>query len=198
MAKAKKADVEIYTDAGVKEPLSAWAAVIVRKDGRGGISECSGMLRGYAPPDLSEARAIANALHKCQLEKLIEPGELVVVRCDNHVVVGRISGKRKFKKPPSAPLVEAIETIRKLVAEMKCRLRVLHVQGHADLARGDRYSIYNARADLLCCRVLGLNRTKEAEVGLSDYQFEQRSRQIARKPSLGRVRETVAKLSGSA
>jgi ribonuclease HI len=199
----KRADVELFTDAGVRFGLASWAVVILRKDGRGGIVEASGLLRGEADSYVAEARAIANGLHKARLEKLIGRGESVVVRCDNLGVVDRWRGRvsrtnAPFLKKPRPDLVEAFAVIRREVGRLGCSLELRHVKGHSSIASGDRCSIMNARADFLCSRELGNARARDAGVGVTDRQFEVRSTQLERSSALRRVFETVARLTGRA
>lgn len=193
------ADVELFTDAGVRGCVASWAVVILRRDGRGGIVEASGLLRGEADSYVAEARAIANGLHKARLEGLIGRNERVVVRCDNLGVVDRWRGRRthtgaEFRKKPRPDLLEAFAVVKREAARLGCRLELRHVKAHVDLAAGDRCSIMNARADALCSRELG----KDRATGVSNRQFAARSAQLGSATRLRGVMAIVARLTGRA
>lgn len=180
MTKYRPAHVEIFTDAGILAARAAWAAVAVRADGRGGIVEaCGTMRRELLDANDAEAKAAANGLHKVRLAGLIEPGERVVIRCDNLVVVERWrQPPSKFRKPARPGIAEAFAIIRQLAADLQCKVEFRHVKGHGDLSSGDRLAIFNARADFLCCRELGTARVRSAEAGVSDRQFAERARTL--------------------
>jgi ribonuclease HI len=152
--------VEIFTDAGIKDGRGAWAAVIVRRDGRGGIVEASGLFHVASGPntDLAEARAVANGLAAAKVRGLIEPGEIVLIRTDNAAVVGRWRKPESYKSPPAPEMRHAFDRIRALILEVGCRFELRGVEGHADLSAGQRVHILNARADALCCQALGTKR----------------------------------------
>lgn len=198
----RRFDVELYTDAGVRGTVASWAVVIVRRDGRAGIVEASGLLRGEADSYVAEARAIANGLHKARLEGLIARGESVVVRCDNLGVVDRWrgrpskTGRPSFLKKPRPDLVEAFAVVRREVGRLGCSLELRHVKGHVDLSSGDRCSVMNARADALCSRELGNARARDALVGVTDPQFATRSAQAERVGKLRGLLAIAARLSG--
>lgn len=168
MTKLKPADVEIFTDISCHQTVagftssSGWGAVIIRVDRRGGIVEASGLMRNpplMADTQILEARAIANGLHKARGERLIIPGERVRVFTDNIAVVGHWRGKVKAKRK-SREIIDALDVVRGLVAELQCVFDVVHVKGHpshALIISGDHRATMNARADHLARQAISEN-----------------------------------------
>lgn len=200
MTKSKPVDVEIFTDIALTGDGSGWAAVIIRGDRRGGIVEASGRMK-HVPlngnTDILEARAVANGLHKAKLERLIMPGERVLVRTDNNGVVQRWKAKREFRR--EAPDVEAaLEVVRSIAAKLKCTVELKHVPSHqpaARIAAGDHLATMNARADFLARKALGAKAKGAGGVNEKNWPSV-----VARyRPSLlATVRDTVARLTGAA
>lgn len=206
MTKRKPSDVDIFTDISCHQTLagftrsSGWGAVIIRKDRRGGIVESSGLMRNppvNANTQILEARAIANGLHKARLERLIMPGERVTIWTDNAAVVGQWR-RADEKNRKAVEIIAALDVVRRIAAEIKCSIDVRHVKGHQSslvILGGDHHATMNARADHLSRQAIS-----EKMTGAGAVRGEQWEKVLERyrEPLRFRVRDTVARLSGTA
>lgn len=194
------ADVQIYTDAGVKNRRGAWAVVAVRADGRGGVFEASGILRDDLDrSDLCEARALANGVHAAIKAGLIVKGDRVDIRLDNLIVADRFAGGKRAKKYRASDFLLRVALdrgkayLRTAGASYKCAW----IKGHSDPSDPCPHARMNRRADLLCSRELGLKRAN-IETGITDVQVRKRGELAAKSSRLSNLRDTVARLTGAA
>lgn len=140
-------DVAIYTDASIYEGVGAWAAVIIRDECE--PVEHSGKLRGrFESSTAVEAAAMANALHRAALDRLVRPGDTVTLFCDNDSAVQRImnGNQRKCERTIRKAIAYVLDLGRHLGVQLEARW----VKGHQRLDSHDVHMLYNRRCDELC------------------------------------------------
>jgi ribonuclease HI len=142
---AGRRQVTLYTDASNYHTTKAgaWGAVLVLP---GSEYEASGPLKGdIKSSTAAEAKAVANALHEFARLRLIQPGDVVTIVCDNTAVVDRIhAGTNSKRREIQSALVYA----RGLAERCQFKLRGRWVKGHQPATAGGD-AIYNRRCDKL-------------------------------------------------
>lgn len=174
-------NVELYTDAGLKDGLATWATV-ARIPGVEASVEASGVMRDKTKcSTTAEARAVANALHKLARLGVIERGATVTVYTDSQSVVERIEG-RGFRKPQS-PSARAVAAVHAIAVDIGVTIKAVWIRGHqAD--RHSRHAPWNNRCDALCRAARSAATKATAKPKPSDHRTKpQRALDMARRLS---------------
>lgn len=157
MSKAKRGDVEIWTDAGHRGGRGAWACVAIRPGGDAPPFEASGPLKlEINNSSLHELQAIANGIHTAARAGLVRRGDLVLIRSDNLAAVHTIQQwKTPTKKAAKVARADVVKWVGRFIADNGVTVTARHVKGHQPLHSTDPHAANNRRCDQLCGIVLG-------------------------------------------
>lgn len=157
-------EVAVYCDASRRLPLlGAWGCVIVRPGAP--PFEASGPFKSeLRSSTLGEVQAAANAVHAAVKAGLVEPGDHVVIRCDNMAAVQWLNGEpfKRRKSNNRKDFRAIIDAAGLIAARGGFTFSALWVKGHQPKASGDPHAIHNRRADQLCSLITGTAKVRKS------------------------------------